>query len=187
MGYLVADQEIAAAAGRPVLLAEELSKIKSLTTVNTPQLLQALVGGILLEQGGSLAGLMAAKLPTYRARRDAMLRALDEHFGGDPALAGAVSWNRPEGGFFLTLALPFAFGAAELDACAREFGAIVCPMPFFEVLPGRGGREREIRLSFSYVPEARIEEGIARLARFVRSRLQPAGATHSAAAAAAGR
>jgi (S)-3,5-dihydroxyphenylglycine transaminase len=115
-----------------------------------------------------------------------MLRALDEHFGGDPALAAAVSWNRPEGGFFLTLALPFAFGAAELDACARA-GVIVCPMPFFEVLPGQGGREREIRLSFSYVSEARIEEGVARLARFVRGRLDRAAGAHSAAAAASSR
>jgi (S)-3,5-dihydroxyphenylglycine transaminase len=184
MGYLVVDQEVETAAGGRVLLAEELSKIKSLTTVNTPQLLQALVGGILLEQGGSLAGLMAAKLPTYRARRDAMLRALDHHFGGDPALAAAVSWNRPEGGFFLTVALPFEFGAPELDACARDFGAIVCPMTFFAVLPGQGGREREIRLSFSYVSEARIEEGIARLARFVRSRLQAAATVADADCAA---
>ncbi len=183
MGYLVVDQEVELPGGRRVLLAEELSKIKSLTTVNTPQLLQALVGGILLEQGGSLAGLMAAKLPTYRARRDAMLGALDRHFGGDPELA-AVSWNRPEGGFFLTVSLPFSFGAAELDACARDFGVIVCPMPFFEVLPGRGGREREIRLSFSYISEARIEEGIARLARFVRGRLLASAAAPSTAAAA---
>jgi (S)-3,5-dihydroxyphenylglycine transaminase len=185
MGYLVADQEVETATGRRVLLAEELSKVKSLTTVNTPQLLQALVGGILLEQGGSLASLMAAKLPTYRARRDAMLAALDERFGRDPALGRAVSWNRPEGGFFLTVSLPFAFGAAELDACARDFGAIVCPMPFFEVLPGRGGREREIRLSFSYVSEARIAEGIARLARFVASRLATADASSRPAAATA--
>jgi (S)-3,5-dihydroxyphenylglycine transaminase len=187
MGYLVADQEVETAAGRPALLAAELSKIKSLTTVNTPQLLQALVGGILLEQGSSLAGLMAAKLPTYRARRDAMLSALDERFGADPALAG-VTWNRPQGGFFLTLALPFEFGAAELDACARDYGVIVCPMTFFAVLPGRGGREREIRLSFSYVSEARIDEGIARLARFVRERLaRPAADTTTPAAVAADR
>jgi len=185
MGYLVVDQEVETASGRRVLLAEELSKVKSLTTVNTPQLLQALVGGILLEERGSLARMMAEKLPTYRARRDAMLAALDERFGRNPALAGAVSWNRPEGGFFLTVTLPFAFGAAELDACARDFGAIVCPMSFFEVLPGRGGREREIRLAFSYVSEARIAEGIARLARFVESRLQAAGGAPAPAAAAA--
>ena len=191
MGYLLVDQEVeidaGGAGGRRVLLAEELSKIKSLTTVNTPQLLQALVGGILLEQGGTLGGLMAAKLPTYRARRDAMLAALDRHFGGDPRLAATVAWNRPEGGFFLTLTLPFDFGAAELDACARDYGAIVCPLPFFAVLPGEGGREREIRLSFSYVSEARIEEGIARLARFVRDRLGEPVVARSAAAAAASR
>ena len=185
MGYLVADQEVELGDGRRVLLAEELSKVKSLTTVNTPQLLQAIVGGILLEEGCSLSRLMAEKLPTYRARRDAMLAALDERFGRNPALAGAVSWNRPAGGFFLTLTLPFAFGAEELDACARDFGAIVCPMSFFEVLPGRGGREREIRLAFSYVSEAKIAEGIARLARFVESRRAATSSAASPAAAAA--
>jgi len=36
------------------------------------------------------------------------------------------------------------------------------------ILGDQGGRNREIRLSFSYVTPAQIEEGIARLARFVR-------------------
>lgn len=44
VGYLVADQ-LVASDGR--LLAQELSKVKSLTTVNTPPLMQAVVGGIL--------------------------------------------------------------------------------------------------------------------------------------------
>ena len=57
-------------------------------------------------------------------------------------------------------------------------------MPFFAVLPGEGGREREIRLSFSYVSEARIEEGIARLARFVGDRLgRPAAEPEASRAA----
>jgi (S)-3,5-dihydroxyphenylglycine transaminase len=174
IGYLVVDQEVQGGDrrdGNPAALALELSKVKSLTTVTTPPLLQAVVGGILLAQGGSLAGLMAEKLPTYRARRDRMLASLEEHFGGDPALAAAVSWNRPEGGFFLNLTLPFEVTEARVTACARDYGVIVCPMSFFSVLGERGGRNREVRLSFSYVTPAEIERGIERLARFVRDGL----------------
>ena len=172
IGYLVCGQQAVpsgvARGGAPVSLAEELSKVKSLTTVTTPPLLQAIVGGLLLENGGSLAPLMAAKLPAYRASRDRMLAALDASFGADSELAGAVTWNRPEGGFFLTLNVPFDFTPERLTACARDYGVIVCPMTYFAIDPQASGRERQVRLSFSYVAGERIDEGIRRLARFVR-------------------
>ncbi len=162
LGYLVADQEVVLAGGRRVALAEELSKVKSLTTVNTPPLLQAAAGGILLDTGGSLAGLVRAKLPFYRANRDRMLACLEAE------LAGVAGWNRPAGGFFLTVELPFEFDMACVEECARDFGVICCPMSFFALAPGR---ERQVRLSFSYVTEEQIEPGIARFARFVRARM----------------
>jgi (S)-3,5-dihydroxyphenylglycine transaminase len=82
-------------------------------------------------------------------------------------LAGLVSWNRPAGGFFITLDLPFEFDADCLEECARDFGVICCPMTFFSLT---AGRERQVRLSFSYVSPAEVDEGIARFARFVRHR-----------------
>jgi (S)-3,5-dihydroxyphenylglycine transaminase len=165
LGYLVADQQVALASGRRVPLAAELSKIKSLITVNTSPVVQAIAGGILLETGGSLRPVVEEKLPFYRANRDRMLATLETTLGG---LEG-VRWNRPEGGFFLTLALPFDFTDDDLTACARDYGVIVCPMRFFALTPGR---ERQVRLSFSYVTEEQIAEGIARLARFVRDRIE---------------
>lgn len=171
LGYLVCGQPASGKEGAAATsLAEELSKVKSLTTVTTPPLLQAIAGGFLLENGGSLAPLMAEKLPSYRANRDRMLACLAERFGGDGRLREAVSWNKPEGGFFLTLDLPFEFTEEMLTVCARDYGVIVCPMSFFSVVAdpaGRTGRERQIRLSFSYVTPEEIEEGIARLARFI--------------------
>ena len=164
LGYLVADQQVALASGRRVPLAAELSKIKSLTTVNTSPVVQAIAGGILLEAGGSLRPVVEEKLPFYRANRDRMLASLETTLGD---LEG-VRWNRPEGGFFLTLSLPFDFTDDDLTACARDYGVIVCPMRFFALTPGR---ERQVRLSFSYVTEEQIAEGIARLARFVRDRI----------------
>jgi (S)-3,5-dihydroxyphenylglycine transaminase len=170
LGYLVADQQVALPGGRRALLAEELSKVKSLTTVNTSPLLQAVAGGILLDHQGSLAGLMREKLPFYRANRDVMLARLAAE------LSGIATWNHPEGGFFLAVDLPFVFDLDCLESCARDYGVICCPMTFFALSPGR---ERQIRLSFSYVTPQQIEEGIARLARFVRWR---AGSQQAAAA-----
>ncbi|HEY6324502.1 MAG TPA: PLP-dependent aminotransferase family protein [Thermoanaerobaculia bacterium] len=162
LGYLVADQEVTLAGGQAAALAGELSKIKSLTTVNTSPLLQAVAGGILLDHHGSLQPVMRDKLPFYRANRDRMLRCLAAQ------LSGLATWNRPEGGFFLTVDLPFAFDEACLEVCARDFGVICCPMTFFSLT---AGRERQVRLSFSYVTPEQIDVGIARFARFVRSRL----------------
>ncbi len=163
-GYLVADQEVVGADGERTQLAAELSKVKSLTTVTTAPVVQAVVGGLLLEGGGSLAGTMREKLPDYRANRDRMVACLEEKLGGVPG----VRWNRPEGGFFLTLSLPFEFGGECLQICARDYGAIVSPMSYFALSPGR---ECQVRLAFSYLTEERIEEGIARFARFVRERV----------------
>lgn len=160
IGYLVADQ---AAANGPGCVAGALAKVKSLTSVNTPPLMQAVVGAALLESGGSLAPLIAARLPFYRANRDRMLRSLAECFG-ENGRAG-VRWSRPAGGFFLRLVLPFVFGQEELDRCAREYGVIVCPMSFFALTPGY---EREVRLSFSCVVDSAIQEGVERLQSFVR-------------------
>ena len=92
-----------------------------------------------------------------------------------------MRWNRPEGGFFLTVRLPFEFDDGCLQACARDYGVIVCPMSHFALSPGR---ERQVRLSFSYVTEEQIDEGIGRFARFVQDRL--ALTTEQPAAAAAG-
>lgn len=162
IGYLVADQQVVGSEGTLRPLAGELAKVKSLTTVNTPPLMQAVAGGLLLEAGGSLRELVGRKLPHYRANRDAMLAALDRELAGT-----GVAWNRPAGGYFLTLDLPFDFGEAELDLCARDYGVICCPMRFFALAPGR---ERQVRFSFSYVTPEQIERGVGAFARFVKDR-----------------
>lgn len=176
LGYLVTDQQVALPSGKRVPLAAELSKVKSLTTVNTSTVVQAIAGGILLESEGSLRSLVEAKLPFYRGNRDRMLGALEETLGD----LDGVRWNRPEGGFFLTLTLPFDFTDDDLTVCARDYGVIVCPMRFFALTPGR---ERQVRLSFSYVTEEQIADGIGRFARFVRDRVERLVPSRAGAAA----
>ncbi|MFD0891099.1 aminotransferase class I/II-fold pyridoxal phosphate-dependent enzyme, partial [Streptosporangium algeriense] len=75
----------------------------------------------------------------------------------------------PAGGFFVRVDLPVPADIALLDACAREHGVLWTPMSQFH--PGGGG-ERQLRLSCSYLTAEEIEEGVRRLARFLRLRLQ---------------
>jgi (S)-3,5-dihydroxyphenylglycine transaminase len=159
LGYLIADQAVDGPSG---ILAQELSKVKSLLTVNTSPLLQAIAGGILLMNAGSLRGIVSAKSTYYRRNRDVMLESLQHHFSD---MKDVISWNRPGGGFFLTLKLPFSFTLREVRHCAAEYGVIVCPMSMFSLTQTR---QREIRLAFSYTNENQVREGIKRLAAFIK-------------------
>jgi (S)-3,5-dihydroxyphenylglycine transaminase len=162
LGYLVADQ---GAMPGGETLAVALSRVKSLITVNTPPPMQAAVAAALIRGGGSLQALVAPKRAQYRAQRDAMLEALGRTFAD---VRGLITWNRPAGGFFLTVNLPFDFGRPELERCAAEHGVIVCPMDFFCV---GAPRRRQVRLSFSYVAPSTIADGIERFGRFVGARM----------------
>lgn len=168
VGFIAAGQRIAAAQGACKRLSDEMSKVKSLTTVNTSPLCQAIVGGVLLQHGCSLREYTRPKREALKARRDAMAAALDRHFRSDSR--SAVAWNSPAGGFFLRLELPFAAGSRELKVSAADFGVLWTPMSYF-YLQSRIGRE--IRLSFSSVAPDQIDEGVRRLAAFVESNAEP--------------
>lgn len=165
IGYLIADQ---VGGDTRSSLCDALTTVKSLTTLNTPPLMQAMLGAKLLAHDGSLAPIVEAKLPYYRRNRDSILRALEKHLAADKLHGYQVTWNEPHGGFFVVVDLPFAFGATELRRCAQEYGVVVCPLSFFSLTPGR---ERSVRLSFSYVDDRAIEEGVRRLSCFVRQEI----------------
>ena len=165
VGYLATDAMIEDEAGSATPLSQSLSKIKSLTTVNTCAISQAIVGGILLQQDGQLKAHAQGLIDHYRQRRDGMLHALATAFPeGDPIRA-QLHWNQPRGGFFMTVTLPFTFDEEVLSECARDFGVIVVPMSYFSLTPGR---EHQIRLSFCSNTLEEIETGIASLADFIR-------------------
>ena len=145
-------------------LCDQLSQAKSFVSVNTSQLTQAVVGAMLLAEAGSLQKLVAPARALYRRNRDLMVEHLAAVF---PAGSG-VCWNRPEGGFFLTLTLPFSFGKREAQMCANEYGVLVMPLSFF-ALDDR--QDRRIRLAFSNISPDAIATGVARIAQFVRDRL----------------
>ena len=94
-----------------------------------------------------------------RARRDAMLDALERELGG------RATWSWPEGGYFLWLDLPSP--AAELLERAEPAGvSFVRGSDFF---PESRGGERSARLAFSYASPSEIDSGIATLASLIRA------------------
>jgi (S)-3,5-dihydroxyphenylglycine transaminase len=161
VGFAVADQPVE----RGALLADEMVKVKSMTTVNTSPLAQAIVGGTLLEHGCSLATVTAAKVRHYKRNRDRLLQSLSAAFSS----RDGVTWNEPSGGFFLTLDVPLPADDALLLESARA-GVLWIPMSYFFL--GEGG-ERQMRLSFSGMSEDEIASGVERLAGLVRRKTKP--------------
>jgi (S)-3,5-dihydroxyphenylglycine transaminase len=166
VGYVVADQRIAGEDGRTTLLADELSKIKSMVTVNTSALSQAVVAGTLLAAGGRISELNAKPAGYYGDAMQATLRQLDRQLPAEVRERLGVRWNQPTGGFFLTVRVSFETDEAALTRSARGHGVIWTPMRYF--YPSGGGN-RTMRLSTSYLTPADIDEGISRLAGFITS------------------
>ncbi|HBL18601.1 MAG: aminotransferase [Elusimicrobia bacterium GWA2_69_24] len=114
-------------------------------------------------------GLMTAHIEhtvkIYRAKRDAMLRALKAHMPKD----AGVSWIKPDGGLFLWLKLPEHVSADEMfPEAIKQKVAYVIGSAFH--CDGTG--QNTMRLNFSYSSLEEIEEGIQRLARTIESRLR---------------
>ena len=169
VGYAVADQLVVDSAGRTSLLADELAKVKSMITVNTSPLSQAAVAGLLLASGGGVSEHNAKTAAHYANAMRATLEQLDRCLPADQRTALGVRWNRPTGGFFLTMRVPFRADNTALARSAQDFGVIWTPMSHFYP---KGGGDCGIRLSISYLTQADITEGITRLARFIEAAAQ---------------
>jgi (S)-3,5-dihydroxyphenylglycine transaminase len=159
VGFLVADQTVVAEGGR-TLLAEEMSVVKSMLTVNTSPIAQAVIGGVLVESDCSLRAANRDKLAFYRENLRTMLAALEEHF---PGPRHPVTWNVPSGGFFAVVDVPFEADERMLEVSAEQFGVLWTPMSFFYT----AGGTRSLRLSCSYLDAEQIAEGVRRLSLLV--------------------
>lgn len=166
VGFAVADQTVTDSAGHVGLLADELAKIKSMVTVNTPPLSQAVIAGMLLACEGRISELNARQAAYYGRAMRSTLRQLDCCFPDSKRSALGVRWNEPDGGFFLTMRVPFRADNAALARSAEDFGVIWTPMSYFYP---QGGGDYSLRLSVSYLSEDEITNGIARLANFIEA------------------
>lgn len=162
VGFLVADQVVVDAAGRRTLLADELSNIKSMLTVNTSPLSQAVIGGILLESGCSLKTANREKIAFYRDNLRGLLGSLEAH------MPPGITWNTPAGGFFAMVQVPIVADEKLLEISAADYGVLWTPMSFFYP---EGEGTHAIRLSCSYLDQEQINQGVLRLASLLRDRL----------------
>ncbi|MFC7842831.1 PLP-dependent aminotransferase family protein [Streptomyces sp. NPDC057382] len=167
VGYVIADQEVIGPGGRRSLLADELSKIKSMTTVNTSAVSQAVIGGLLIESDCRLREANAGAIAYYRRNMDLLLGELERHFSAEHRAELGVSWNRPDGGFFTVVSVPFAADHKALELSAHTYGVLWTPMSDFHL---DGGGTHQLRLSCSAQDPEAIIEGMARLAAFITAR-----------------
>jgi DNA-binding transcriptional MocR family regulator len=97
----------------------------------------------------------------YRAKRDAMLKGLDEVLKGTDATI-----SRPAGGFFLWIRLPSGTDKERLAERAVQARIQYTPGPVFYA---NGGGEGYIRLAFSYEQPDKCYEGARLLAKAMLS------------------
>jgi len=103
--------------------------------------------------------LLAAVLPVYRARRDALVHALERHLGHD------ATWTVPDGGnhIWVTLREPVDERLLYVEAlrCGTAF------LPGGAVMVEKSSRT-SMRLSFGLVDPPLLDEGVRRLAVALR-------------------
>jgi 2-aminoadipate transaminase len=106
----------------------------------------------------------------YRAKRDAMLEALDEHLGDFQP--DQTRWTRPGGGLYVYLSLPDWMDTGKdspLFAAALTEGVMYVPGEFcYGPDPRRTVPSNHMRLTFGTVDVPAIREGVARLARAIK-------------------
>jgi 2-aminoadipate transaminase len=144
----------------PEPLAGRLEALATATYITPALLSQATVYEFL--RRGALERNLQLVRSLLKARRDALLEALDEHLEGTGA-----RWNRPEGGYFLWLELPEGIDATALLAAAERLGVTFVPGPDF--FPRGGGGRSAARLAFSFASPAQLAVAGARLATLLPS------------------
>lgn len=142
LGYVVA----------PAALVEPLLRLKYVSNIHAPLLLQWLACEALRDRGWRRH--LAHVRRVGRVRRDAMLAALGR------VLAGRATWTVPAGGFSVWVSLAPDTDAAELFRLAIDRGVSFVPGAVF--FPG-DMQHHTLRLCFSTTPPEVIDRGVAAL------------------------
>ncbi len=140
-----------AVAPRPVL--EKLNLGKQGADLCSSPVTQLFVAAYFKD--GDWRGYLERLKELYRRRRDAMLDALEEHFGGK------ATWTRPQGGLFIWATL--SDGVDTTDLLAHSEGVAFVPGRA-AYMDGRRGAS-SMRLNFAGVPDEDIREGVRRIGR----------------------
>lgn len=152
IGWIVADKE----AGHKLVTAKQASDL------HTSILAQAILHRFLADN--DLDEHIQAIRTAYGRQRDLMVSLARELFPPE------VRCTEPEGGMFLWVTLPSGCSAMDLfHVAVREKVAFVPGRPFYVGSDDDG--DNTLRLNFSNSDEARIEEGMRRLAACLREYL----------------
>jgi 2-aminoadipate transaminase len=147
------------AAERPLLSRYIL--LKQSADLHTASLTQMLVMRWL--ESGALDPHLRVIRDTYRERRDAMLRALEDE------MPAGTRFTRPRGGLFVWVELPGGVDAREL--LRRSLTRQVAFVPGGSFFPNEQ-RRNTARLNFSNVSPERIREAVRRIAAELRGMMR---------------
>jgi 2-aminoadipate transaminase len=139
-------------------LMDVLVKVKQPTDLCTSKLTQMLAARYMQEYG--LEKHLEAIRPIYRAKKEAMIAALERHMPNEEGLR----WTNPDGGLFIQVWLPEGIDTEEM--LPRAIANKVAYVPGASSYVDGNGRNT-MRLSFSLCAPDQIDEGIRRLARVV--------------------
>lgn len=149
IGWIVAEGE----------LTRKLEIVKQYVDLHSPTLNQFIVAEAI--KTGIVERVIARAVPHYKAKRDTMLKAIEENFPD-------YTWySRPIGGLFIfTYVYKDRFDAGLLlEKAVREYKIAYVPGGSFHP---EGDGVNSMRLNFSYPSHEQIREGIERLARLIK-------------------
>ena len=142
----------------PPLIRDWLYRAKQGADLHSNTYAQALATEYIC--GGFIERQVPKIIELYRPRQEAMLAALEHH------LPREYRWIRPEGGMFIWVEGPAGVDAEQIYWKAVEQKVAFVPGKYFYIEPEDG--LPTMRLNFTRVNEATIEEAIARLGRVIR-------------------
>jgi DNA-binding transcriptional MocR family regulator len=146
VGYLVGPQAV----------IKQIQGIATNTYISPNMVAQSIVNQFC--RSGRIDSAIATVKNALRERRDTLVAALRRELP-------EAEFTPPEGGYFMWVVLPPEVSVAELERAASERGVIFVKGTDFLL----EGGENTLRLAYSGVTPAQIDEGVSRLAQAVRS------------------
>jgi 2-aminoadipate transaminase len=146
VGYLVGPQAV----------IKQIQSVATNTYISPNMVAQSIVNQFC--RSGRIDAAIDTVKTALRERRDTLVAALRRDLP-------EARFSPPQGGYFMWVELPEEVNVAELETAARERGVIFVKGTDFLL----EGGENTLRLAYSGVTPAQIDEGVSRLAAAARS------------------
>jgi 2-aminoadipate transaminase len=146
VGYLVGPQAV----------IKQIQGIATNTYISPNMVAQSIVNQF--ARSGRMDGAIATVKDALRERRDTLVAALRRELP-------EAQFSPPSGGYFMWVELPQGVDVAELETAAKERDVLFVKGTDFLM----EGGENTLRLAYSGVTPAQIDEGVTRLAEAARS------------------